>query len=198
MATTEPALQTTALRERLGRRVREVWIAWAQQQPSPKPSWLVPWDDLGEADKEVDCCIGSAIWADCIAEHVGSIASAELARLTTDSVQEEPTLKEASVEAEIKRLAEHNRDLCTEVLRLQAEMSAPVGMFGTTDDYKNAPSGIGPKSDEWKDKPHRLVYDVCSEIEKLQAIVDKPPTGDEVFEILITYVSQLIRDEKEK
>ena len=104
MATTEPALQTTALRERLGRRVREVWIAWAQQQPSPKPSWLVPWDDLGEADKEVDCCIGSAIWADCIAEHVGSIASAELARLTTDSVQEEPTLKEAAVEAEIKRL----------------------------------------------------------------------------------------------
>ncbi len=78
MATT----QTADLRERLGRRVREVRIAWAQRQPSPKPSWLVPWDDLGENDKEVDRCIGSVIWADCIAVHAGSIASAELTQLT--------------------------------------------------------------------------------------------------------------------
>ena len=43
-----------------------------------------------------------------------------------------------------------------------------------------------------------LAGQAADEIKRLQAIVDKPPTGDEVFEILITYVSQLIRDEKEK
>lgn len=51
-------------RESLGRRVREVWIAWAERQDNPKPSWLVPWDELDEATKEVDRCLGSALWGD--------------------------------------------------------------------------------------------------------------------------------------
>ena len=38
-----------------------------------------------------------------------------------------------------------------------------------TTDYRNAPSGIGPQADTWKDKPHRLVYDLCTEIERLRA-----------------------------
>lgn len=46
----------------IGRRVREVWIEWAKQQPSPKPSWLVPYDDLSEADKDADRRIGEALW----------------------------------------------------------------------------------------------------------------------------------------
>lgn len=41
-------------REALGRLVRDVWIAWAKKQPSPKPSWLVPWEGLAEPDREVD------------------------------------------------------------------------------------------------------------------------------------------------
>lgn len=40
-----------------------------------------------------------------------------------------------------------------------------------TDDYRNAPSGIGPLSAEWKDKPHRLIYDLCREIERPTYIV---------------------------
>lgn len=63
------------LRERLGRRVREVWVTWAREQPSPKPSWLVPWDELGEPDKEVDRRIGAAIWGDCIAAYATPIAT---------------------------------------------------------------------------------------------------------------------------
>jgi len=51
-------------RDALGRRVREVWVAWAKRQPSPKPSWLVPYDELSEADKEADRCIGAALWGD--------------------------------------------------------------------------------------------------------------------------------------
>lgn len=48
-------------RETLGRFVREAWVRWAETQPSPKPSWLVPYDELFEADKEADRQIGEAI-----------------------------------------------------------------------------------------------------------------------------------------
>jgi hypothetical protein len=41
-------------REEGGRLVRIAWIEWAQQQPNPKPSWLVPWEGLSEEDKEAD------------------------------------------------------------------------------------------------------------------------------------------------
>ena len=34
------------------------------------------------------------------------------------------------------------------------------------DDYRNAPSGIGPLAAEWKDKPHRLLYDLCAVLEQ--------------------------------
>lgn len=60
-------------RDALGRRVREVWVAWAQRQPDPKPSWLVPYDDLDEADKEADRCIGSALWGDGFAQGMDAL-----------------------------------------------------------------------------------------------------------------------------
>lgn len=49
-------------REALGRLVREVWVTWAREQPDPKPSWLVGWDDLPEPDREVDRRIGEALY----------------------------------------------------------------------------------------------------------------------------------------
>ena len=48
-------------REALGRIVREEWIAWAREQPNPKPSWLVPWEGLSEPDREVDRRIGERL-----------------------------------------------------------------------------------------------------------------------------------------
>lgn len=48
-------------RDVLGRMVREAWVRWAQTQPNPKPSWLVPYDELAEPDKEADRQIGEAI-----------------------------------------------------------------------------------------------------------------------------------------
>ena len=39
----------------------------------------------------------------------------------------------------------------------------------TTQDYRNAMHGEGPRSYDWEDKPHRLVYDLCSEVEALSA-----------------------------
>ena len=49
-------------RDNLGRLVREVWIAWAREQPDPKPSWLVPYDQLDEPAKEVDRRIGERLF----------------------------------------------------------------------------------------------------------------------------------------
>lgn len=57
-------------RETLGRLVRETWVAWAQEQPEPKDSWLLEWDDLPEDDpqREVDMRIGSAVAAQAVAD----------------------------------------------------------------------------------------------------------------------------------
>ncbi len=49
-------------REELGRIVREVWVKWAKEQSNPKESWLKPWEELTEPDKEVDRRIGEKLW----------------------------------------------------------------------------------------------------------------------------------------
>lgn len=46
-------------------------------------------------------------------------------------------------------------------------------MMINTQDYRVAPSGDGPWAATWKDKPHRLIYDLCSAIEGKQL---PPPT----------------------
>jgi hypothetical protein len=48
-------------REALGRLVRDEWIAWAKEQPNPKRSWLLPWEELPEPDREVDRRIGERL-----------------------------------------------------------------------------------------------------------------------------------------
>jgi hypothetical protein len=44
-----------------------------------------------------------------------------------------------------------------------------------TDDYWKAPSGEGPQAATWKDKPHRLVYDLVREVERLRALLLPAP-----------------------
>lgn len=48
-------------RDTLGRMVREAWVRWAETQPNPKASWLLPYDELAEPDKEADRQIGEAV-----------------------------------------------------------------------------------------------------------------------------------------
>ena len=48
-------------RDELGRVVREAWVRWAVSRPDPKPSWLVPWEELDEDDREADRQIGEAV-----------------------------------------------------------------------------------------------------------------------------------------
>lgn len=42
----------------------------------------------------------------------------------------------------------------------------------TTEDYRNAPSGLGPLSYTWTDKPHRLIYDLIKYIESVSNNLD--------------------------
>src|SRR3990167_1552620 len=42
-----------------------------------------------------------------------------------------------------------------------------------TKDYMLAPSGKGPWAYTWSDKPHRLVYDLCGEVDRLRTQQDK-------------------------
>lgn len=46
----------------------------------------------------------------------------------------------------------------------------------TTEDYRRALDGegeFGSLGYDWSDKPHRLVYDLCAEIDRLRSQVDK-------------------------
>lgn len=63
-------------REALGRIVREVWVACAREHPNPKPSWLVPWEELGEWDQETDRRIGASL-----ATHGAAIAAVRMHEL---------------------------------------------------------------------------------------------------------------------
>ena len=49
----------------LGKIVRDAWIEWAKEQPNPKPSWLVPYEELSQSDKDADIRIGKAVMERC-------------------------------------------------------------------------------------------------------------------------------------
>jgi hypothetical protein len=52
----------TEPRELVGRLVRQIWIEWAREQLDPKPSWLLPREDLDAGQREVDMRIGAALF----------------------------------------------------------------------------------------------------------------------------------------
>lgn len=64
-----------------------------------------------------------------------------------------------------------------EALRPTPEWGRPPASMrqgSTTDDYRNACSGkgeFGSLAYEWSDKPHRLVYDLCGEVDALRAVI---------------------------
>lgn len=56
-------------REAGGRLVREAWVYWAKKQQNPKSSWLTPWQELSESDKEAD----RVIWDEVVAPYTTMI-----------------------------------------------------------------------------------------------------------------------------
>ena len=61
-------------REALGRIVRAEWVRWASEQPDPKLSWLVGWDELDAGQREVDMRIGEAVQASALARERQRVA----------------------------------------------------------------------------------------------------------------------------
>lgn len=53
-------------RDRLGRLVRETWVAYCLETGNTKPSHIAPWEELSEWDKEADRRIADAIMLDAI------------------------------------------------------------------------------------------------------------------------------------
>jgi hypothetical protein len=60
--------------------VRDEWIAWAREQPNPKPSWLTPWEELTEPEREVDRRIGVRV-ADAASKDVAERMGEEFNKL---------------------------------------------------------------------------------------------------------------------
>lgn len=81
----EQFLLSLADREKLGMKVRAVWIDWAREQPEPKASWLMPWEELSEPDREVDRRIGEALFR---MGRASVIAPAKFKRICADCGQQ--------------------------------------------------------------------------------------------------------------
>lgn len=66
-------------------------------------------------------------------------------------------------------------------LRLQRDAGIPHIPTDMTYEARLAIAGEGPRGFEWSDKKHRLVYDLCREIERLAALsaAAKVPAGRE-------------------
>ena len=115
------------LREQLGRRVREVWIEWAKRQPDPKPSWLAPYDELSEPDKEADRCIGAALWGDFIAKFQEPLAAAALEVAQLADLQSKLLAAEQLAREQAERIASLEAALAEERGRLDFLIRALVG-----------------------------------------------------------------------
>ncbi len=59
-----------------------------------------------------------------------------------------------------------------ELARLQKDCGIPHLPTPLTYDLRRAISGEGPRAYDWQDKPHRLVFDACREIETQAREVD--------------------------
>ena len=58
-----------------------------------------------------------------------------------------------------------------ELARLKNDCRLPDMPTQMTYHLRRAPSGEGDWAYQWEDKPHRLIYDACREIERLTAII---------------------------
>jgi hypothetical protein len=73
-------------REPLGRLVRDTWVTWAREQPNPKPSWLAPWDELDDGQREVDMRIGAAVAETVVANFMANLDPAVAAEIAIREV----------------------------------------------------------------------------------------------------------------
>lgn len=110
-------------RDYLGQIVRMAWVAWAQKQPSPKPSWLVPWSELNEVDREADRCIGEAVAKVCVTPELLKVEQrAEAAEAERDRLRE----RVEAVARELESLGKRSTDYDYAARQLRAALTPPA------------------------------------------------------------------------
>lgn len=91
--------------ERLGRLVRDVWVAWACERENPKNSWLVPWDELDDSQREVDIRIGEAVAIAVRAQSRLDVLEKAIDRTSAELVRSVLAPEQARAEAAEAKLA---------------------------------------------------------------------------------------------
>jgi hypothetical protein len=84
------------------------------------------------------------------------------------------------------------------LLQLQVDCGIPYTPTPLTYELRLAVSGKGPRAYDWSDKPHCLLYDACSEIERLtadrDALIAKMSAAQEYIDELRDLVYQIHND----
>lgn len=116
-------------REALGRRVRKAWCEWAREQPDPKPSWLLPWEELSEPEREADRRIGEALAAPYDAAMTNAVAEIghlyiEIGRLRVEVERLTQTMAKYNYEqclATLKEIADERDENMLALIAVKAE-----------------------------------------------------------------------------
>ena len=101
-------------REAVGALVRQIWVEWAREQPDPKPSWLLSWEQLDAGQREVDMRIGTALFT--AGQRATTTARVELDVLRAELVRVlalKPGVPDSVIVAETESIAGQLRDLRT-------------------------------------------------------------------------------------
>lgn len=137
--------QDAGWREHFGRVLRDAWLGWARQQPDPKPSWLLPWEDLPAEHQEVDMLMAEAVLASVLelrelpselARAVMAISDAVIVRVlqprspSSELAEAEERLRGGPGALEM----EHTEIIAAELDRLRGEVARLLRSSGKTAD----------------------------------------------------------------
>lgn len=110
-------------RDDLGRIVREAWVRWARDQTDPKPSWLVPWEDLPENDREADRQIAEAVIAHTNAPRIFLAEKRSRGELTAAEAAEFARLQEGFFSA-LELLHPRDSEILERLKRIERRLAA--------------------------------------------------------------------------
>lgn len=159
--------------EFLGRLVRMTWREWAGEQPNVKASWLTLWEDLTDAERDVDRRIGMAVANVCVHPELlrveAALAEAQKLLALRKELWESADAGWAAAKAECIEYQEIVYRLCN---LADAIMGARSGRGCTTDTVAEELEGQFAKVREERNviesERDRLKIDhlICLEVEK--------------------------------
>jgi hypothetical protein len=81
-----------------------------------------------------------------------------------------------------------DNDKLDELKQLKRDTGIPHLPTQLTYECRMAVSGKGPRAYDWSDKPHRLIYDLCREIEAAAARRPALPDREAVARVIRSYI----------